>query len=53
MKLPKKHYNGDPIEFDERSSHEKRLLMLIGGIDGNYKSDYEPPHRVGRLSWCH
>lgn len=40
MKLPKKHYDGDPIEFDERSPHEKRLLMLIGGIEGNYKSDY-------------
>lgn len=40
MKLPKKHYDGEPIQFDERPPHEQRLMMLIGGINGNYKSDY-------------
>lgn len=40
MKLIKKHHDGDPIEFDERAPHEQRLMMLIGGINGNYKSDY-------------
>lgn len=40
MKLPKKHYDGEPIEFEERAPHEQRLMMLIGGINGNYKSDY-------------
>lgn len=40
MKLPKEHNDGQPIEFDERAPHEKRLMMLIGGITGNYKSDY-------------
>lgn len=40
MKLPKKHYDGEPIEFGDRPPHEQRLMMLIGGINGNYKSDY-------------
>lgn len=40
MKLPKKHYDGEPIDFEERAPHEQRLMMLIGGINGNYKSDY-------------
>lgn len=40
MKLTKQHYDGDPIQFDERPQHEQRLMMLIGGITGNYKSDY-------------
>lgn len=40
MKLTKQHYDGDPIHFEERPPHEQRLMMLIGGITGNYKSDY-------------
>lgn len=40
MKLPKIHHDGDPIEFDERAPHEQRLLMLVSGINGKYKSDY-------------
>ena len=40
MKLSKQHYEGDPIQFEERPQHEQRLMMLIGGITGNYKSDY-------------
>ena len=40
MKLSKQHYDGDPIQFEERPQHEQRLMMLIGGITGNYKSDY-------------
>lgn len=40
MKLPERHTNGEPIEFDERNKHEQRLMMLIGGITGNYKVDY-------------
>lgn len=40
MKLPKTHHDGDPIEFDERLPHEQRLLMLVSGINGKYKSDY-------------
>lgn len=40
MKLHKQHQDGDAIQFEERPQHEQRLMMLIGGITGNYKSDY-------------
>lgn len=40
MKLTKQDHNGNPIEFDERPSHEQRLMMLVGCINGSYKTDY-------------
>lgn len=40
MKLTKSNYNGEPIDFDDRPEYEQRLMMLIGGITGNYKTDY-------------
>lgn len=40
MKVPKFDHKQEPIEFDDRSNSEQRLLMLIGGINGKYKSDY-------------
>lgn len=40
MKLTKTNYDGEPIQFDERPEHEQRLMMLVSGIKGNYKTDY-------------
>lgn len=40
MKLGKLHNDGDPIEFDDRPAYEQRLMMLIGGVSGKYKTEY-------------
>lgn len=40
MKVTKEHYDGQPIEFAERPEHEQRLMLLLAGINGNYKTDY-------------
>lgn len=40
MKLQKTDYDGEPIDFEQRPPHEQRLLMLIGGVAGKYKTDY-------------
>lgn len=40
MKIQKTDYNGEPIDFDDRKRYEQKMLMLIGGVNGNYKTDY-------------
>lgn len=40
MKLQMTDHKGEPIEFDDRNRYEQRLMMLVGGINGTYKTDY-------------
>ena len=40
MTLQKTDYNGEPIDIDDRKNYEQRLMMLVSGINGTYKTDY-------------
>lgn len=40
MKLIKTDHKGEQIDWEDHSDHEQRLMMLISGIKGNYKTDY-------------